>query len=511
LGSVAKDGCKLKDLISAFRRHSRSAFTAGLGVLLGAGALLWWTRPLRSDNFVFYLPAARDVLRIRTLGETSYLPLVGVLNLVGKVDALRESSNKLSLWYGDNTLEVRDNNRNVTLNKASLKLAEPVRFVNGQWLVPVDFLSVVLPRLVKEPIEYRAGDKRIFIGSAKPATFAVRLESLANGARLRVEFTSPLTFQTAARDGKWILYLGNRAIEPLEQKFEFDNPYVSDLRFDDQDGVPKLILTPKTSGLDLYPALEEGGKVLRADILKPAAPATGQVTGPAAAQSAEPGQAGGAEGPAALPQRPSLPVVVLDAGHGGSDSGAQGPDGVLEKDLVAQMVVRVRTSLLATQKYRVILTRMGDTDPDFDQRAIVADTAHAAVFISFHAGNLGFRSPRVAIYTFQPPGGGSTFDPLAPKPLLMPWNEAQMPHLSESQKLAQALEEQLSRLSEIQSGPIQPAPVRVLRSVDAPAIAIEVGSLAPNTDPAPLLDSQFQQKIAQAIVAALDAFERRAS
>jgi N-acetylmuramoyl-L-alanine amidase len=510
LGSVVKDGSELKSLISAFRRHSRTAFTAGLGILLGTGALLWWTRPLRSDNFVFYLPAARDVLPIRTFGGTSYLPLVRVLNLVGKVDALRESSNKLSLWYGDKTLEVRDNNRNVTLNKRALRLSQPVRFADGQWWVPADFLSVVLPRLVTEPIEYRAGDKRIFIGSAKPATFAVRLESLPNGARLRVEFTSPLTFQTAARDGKWILYLGGRAIEPLEQEFKFDNPYLSGLRFDDQDGVPKLILTPKTAGLDLYPALEDSGKVLRAEILKPTAPEAGQATSTAGAQPSAPVQAGGAENPAALPQRPSLPVVVLDAGHGGSDSGAQGPDGVLEKNLVAQIVVRVRTALLATQKYRVILTRTGDTDPDFDQRAIVADTAHAAVFISFHAGNLGFRSPRVAVYTFQPPGG-STFDPQATKPLLVLWNEAQMPHLADSQRLGQAVVSQLSRLSGIQSGPLQPAPVRVLRSVDAPAIAVEVGSLAPNTDPAPLLDAQFQQKVANAVVAALGAFEKGAS
>jgi N-acetylmuramoyl-L-alanine amidase len=510
LGSVAKDGSKLKNLISPFRRYSRKAFTAGLGVILGAGALLWWTRPLRSDNFVFYLPAARDVRPIRTFKGTSYLPLVGVLNLVGKVDALRESSNRLSLWYGENTLEVRDQNPKVTLNKRALTLSEPVRFVDGQWLVPADFLSVVLPRLVKEPIEYRAGDKRIFIGSTKPATFAVRLESLPNGARLRVEFTSPLTFQTAARDGKWILYLGDGAIEPLEQTFEFANPYVSGLRFDDQDGVPKLILTPKTPGLDLYPALENGGRVLRADILKPTAPETGQATGATAVNPAAPVQAGGAEAQAALPQRPSLPVVVLDAGHGGPDSGAQGPNGVLEKNLVAQIVVRVRTALLATQKYRVILTRTGDTDPDFDQRAIVADTAHAAVFISFHAGNLGFRSPRVSVYTFQPPGG-STFDPQAAKPLLLPWNEAQMPHLAASQRLGQALEDQLSRLSGVHSGPVQPAPVRVLRSVDAPAIAIEVGSLAPDTDPAPLLDAQFQQEVANAVVAALGAFERGAS
>ena len=510
MGPVAEDGSELKTLNKGLRKHSRSALTLILGGLLGAGTLLWWTRPLRSDNFVFYLPASHDVLPLRTFGETSYLPLVGILNLVGRVDALRESSNKLSLWYGDNKLEVRDNNRKINLNKTSIKLSAPVHFVDGQWLVPVDFLSVVLPRLVKESIEYRAGDNRIFIGGAKPATFSVRLEPLPNGARLRVEFTSPLTVQTAARDGKWILYLGGHAIEPLEQKFEFDSPYVSVLSFDDQDGVPKLILTPKTTGLDLYPTPEEGGKVLQADILKPAAPAAVQAAGAAGAPPEAPGQAGGAETEAAVPQHPSLPVVVLDAGHGGADSGAQGQNGVLEKNLVAQIAVRVRTALIATQKYRVLLTRTGDSDPDFDQRDVVADTAHAEVFISFHAGNLGFRSPRVAVYTYQPPGG-PTFDASAPRPLLIPWDQAQAPHLAESQRLAQALEEQLSHQNQIQSGPVQPAPVRVLRSVDAPAIAVEVGSLAPNTDPAPLLDNQFQQKIAHAIVAALGAFDRRPS
>lgn len=477
--------------------------------------MLWWTRPLRSDNFVFYLPTTHDVLPLRTFGATGYLPLLRILNLVGKVDALRESSDKLRVWYGNTLLEVRADNRKVTVNKASLKLARPVRLSDGQWLVPVEFLSLVLPRMTSEPIQYRAGDNRIFIGGSKPSTFTVRLDPIPNGARLRLEFTAPLTFQTAARDGKWILYLGDRAVEPLEQKFQFENPYVSGLQFDDQDGVPKLILTPKTPGLDLYPALEESGTVLRADVTKPAPSATE----PSPAARTTPGEAGPAatspqtaapEAQPALPSASSLPVVVLDAGHGGPDLGAPGENGVVEKNLVAQFVARARTELLATQKYRVILTRVGDTDPDFDQRAVVADTAHAAVFLSFHAGNLGFRTPRVAVYTYLPPGP-STFDANAPRPLLVPWNGAQMLHLDQSKRLAQDLQQQLSQAPEMTSGQVQQAPVRVLRSVDAPAVALEIGSLAPHLDTAPLLSPEFQQKVSRAVLTALESFTRRPS
>jgi N-acetylmuramoyl-L-alanine amidase len=512
--SFAENDEALKTLIIPLRRHSRSVATIALASLLGLAGLFWWTRPLRSDNFVFYLPTTHDVIPIRTIGDTSYLPVVRILNLVGRVDALRESSDRLRLWYGETMLEVRAGNRKVTVNKISLTLSEPVRLVDGQWLVPADFLSLVLPRIVKEPVVYRSGDKRIFIGSTKPSTFTVHLGQIPEGARLRVEFTAPLTFQTASRDGKWILYLGNRVIEPLEQKFQFDNPYVSSLQFDDQDGVPKLILTPKAAGLDLLPTLEEGGETLRADVVKPGSSAAERTAGaepaqsPAAAASASQGP--GSPGGPALPSVSGLPLVVLDAGHGGADTGAQGQDGVVEKDLVAQYVVRVRTALLTTQKYRVILTRVGNADPDFDQRAIVADTARAAVFLSFHAGNLGFRTPRVAIYTYQPPEP-STFEAGPSGLRLVPWHEAQMLHLDQSKRLAQALQGQLANAFGTLPVSLEAAPVRVLRSVDAPAVAIEVGSLSPHLDATPLLDPEFQQRVSDAIVRALDVFTRRPS
>ncbi len=482
-----------------------------MGLLLALIVTFSVNRPLRSDNFVFYLPASHDVIPIQPIGKANYLPLLRVLNLVGRVDALRESAKKLRVWFGNTLIEVEDNNRKIKVNKTTLTLTEPVRLADGQWLVPVDFLSVVLPRLIPEGVEYRPGSNRIFIGRAKPSTFSVHLSEIPAGARLQMEFTSPLTFQTAARNGKWVLFLGNLTVEPLEQNFKFDNPYVRELTFDDQDGVPKLILTPSAAGLDLYPVLEEGGKVLRADVVKPATP---EPTGPAQT-AAEPG-VGPAQGapptapgetPSEISASPGI-VVVLDAGHGGPNLGAQGQNDVLEKDLTAQMVVRVRAALLATRRYRVILTRVGDNDPDFDQRALVANTARATVFLSFHAGNLGPHTPRVAVYSYEPPDPAQ-FEAMTPRPLLVPWIDIQAYHLDESKRLAQAIRDQIGSTPDLPGNSPYMAPVRVLRSVDAPAAAIEVGSLAPTQDSNALLATDFQQKLSSAVLAALDTFTKK--
>ncbi len=502
----------LRTTIRIFSRHARSISTGTLGFVLAIAAFLFLTRPLRSDNFVFYLPASHDVIPLQPIGKTNYLPLLRVLNLVGRVDALRESTKKLRVWFGNTLMEVSDGNRKVTINKTSLSLPEPVRLVDGQWLVPVDFLGVVLPRLISEGVEYRAGSNRIFIGGTKPSTFTVHLSDVPGGARLQIEFTSPLTFQTAARNGKWILFLGNLPVEPLEQDFEFNNPYIHSLKFDDQDGVPKLILSPSAAGLDLYPVLEVGGKVLRADVLKPASPEQAAQASPAqgpgqGAQPTAPTSAPG-ETPSEISAAPGT-VIVLDAGHGGSNLGAQGQNDVMEKNLTAQIVVRVRAALLATGRYRVILTRVGDTDPDFDQRALVANTVRTTAFLSFHAGNLGLRTPRVAVYTYEPPDPAA-FQPAAPRPLLVPWAQIQAYHLDDSRRLAQALRDQIGGTPDLLTSSPDVAPVRMLRSVDAPAVAVEVGSLTPTQDSGALQATVFQQKLSNAVLAALDSFTRKA-
>jgi N-acetylmuramoyl-L-alanine amidase len=222
--------------------------------------------------------------------------------------------------------------------------------------------------------------------------------------------------------------------------------------------------------------------------------------------------------------------VALDAGHGGADTGGHSRDGVLEKDLVAQYVARVRLAVLATDKYRVVLTRTGDITVPSEQRALAANLSGAICFFSFHAGDLGAALPRITIFTFQPPTAAAPAAGGAPAPVVggapppvvggasapaaggalapdfVPWGQVQEARLGQSLQLAQALQQQLTLINGVEVDLPATAPVRSLRNVDAPAVAIELGRLAPDEDATALTDPAFQQQVAGAIVQALANF-----
>jgi N-acetylmuramoyl-L-alanine amidase len=203
--------------------------------------------------------------------------------------------------------------------------------------------------------------------------------------------------------------------------------------------------------------------------------------------------------------------VALDAGHGGADNGGHSHDGVLEKDLVSQYVARVRSALLATAKYRVVLTRTGDMSVGSEQRALVANISGAIYFLSFHAGNLGTASPRITIFTFQPPTTAAPAAPDATAPIFMPWGQAQEARLGQSRQLALALQQQFALMNGVEVDLPATAPVRTLRSVNAPAVAIELGSLAAGEDATALTNPSLQQQVAAAVVQALASIEKGAN
>jgi len=485
-------------------------------LIIGVTALFWPARELRSDNFVFYLPSGHHLLPLESVGGVKYLPLLQILNLVGKVGGIQEKKNSLKVWFGSAQIELRSNNTTVQINKASYDLAQPVNQSDGQWMVPVGFLTSVLPHLTHQTVEYQEGTNRIFVGDVRPASFTVRVDAIPNGARLTVQFTDKVAVRTASSNGKWVMFLGDHPMEPMEPSYRFENPFLSELHYDDQDGEPKLILSPTASGLNFYPVQAEDGKILLADVLKPS-PTSAQALppkpAPAPPPASTPPPTGGPtpqateESPAA-PAGPPLPVVALDAGHGGDDNGGHSREGVLEKDLVAQYVSRVRSALLATNKYRVVLSRTGDVNVNSEQRALAANVSGAIFFLSFHAGDLGTASPRIAIFTFQPSSTVAPGASEAPPPTFVPWAQVQEAHLGQSSQLALALQQQLAQMNGVEVDPPVPAPVRILRNVNAPAVAIELGRLAPDDDATALTNSAFQQQVAGAVVQALASFEK---
>ncbi|PFA23008.1 MULTISPECIES: N-acetylmuramoyl-L-alanine amidase [Bacillus cereus group] len=86
--------------------------------------------------------------------------------------------------------------------------------------------------------------------------------------------------------------------------------------------------------------------------------------------------------------------LVIDAGHGGYDSGAVG-NGLVEKNLTLQIAKRVRDILLATYTINIKMTRDSDVFISLSERANIANSFGADFFISFHinsGGGTGFES-----------------------------------------------------------------------------------------------------------------------
>jgi N-acetylmuramoyl-L-alanine amidase len=500
---------RVKFLGTHNNRKVRRSRWLTLGVTIGI-VLLVAPRVGRSDNFVFYFPKSHSVLSIRNYGNVEYLPFLRLLNLFGQVGSLKSKRKSLEVWFNSTHIRLRQDNPNVRLNNSRLKLGQPVRFIAGEWMVPVEFVTTILPTLINQTVEYQRGENRMFVGGIKPNSFTLHLSQLQEGAQITIQFSDPVNLRTAAQNGKWILYLGSSPIEPIESNFQFQNPYVSQVKFDDQDGQPKLIITPSAPGFDFYPKLGEGKKILLANIVKPGATMANQTPAlPAPSQQARPSQPAP---PAANPDQMmtpapvpnlSLPAVVLDAGHGGTDTGAQGKNGLLEKNLTMQLVAQVQRALQATGRYRVVLTRNGDVNVGFDQRAAEANIARPVAFVSFHAGDLGPATPRVMVYSYRPSS------PLAMAPgsdtnsLFVNWNKVQLRYMDQSNRLAHTLQQDLQRTTRVASTPPMEVPVRVLQSIAAPAVAIEVGSLTPSIDSSALTNQSFQQEIGTAVVEAV--------
>lgn len=485
------------------RRHILSRLVL-FGAVVAALVVLWPVRRLHSENFVFYLPNQRRLIPIWTAGGTPYLPVLPVLTLTGQLGMVLQKRNSVEVYVGGIPLKMRRDETKVQAGQFTITLQQPILRANGEWLAPTSFLSVVLPSLVGQQIVYRPGTYRAFLRGVRPISFAVRLQALPSRARLIITFTSPVSIQTAATNGQWIIYLGGAPIQPMEQDFFFQNPYLTKVRFDDQDGRPKLILTPSQTGLDFYPRVAQEGEVLTADVVSPNGPlGTGQHGTPPPVLPAHPVTAPGV--PATRVAPPALPAVVLDAGHGGADSGARSQDGMLEKNLTLQVAGFTNTALSATKRFRVVLTRPGDADSSFEQRTITANTAHPLAFLSFHAGELGDRTPVIVIYTYTP-SEPLAADPRSPSPLFIPWESAQTAEELKSEGLANALQKQFAQIPGLAGARVLRAPVRQLRSVDAPAVAIELGTLAPAEKAGELARSGFQEQVANAITAAIEQF-----
>ncbi|GAC1628655.1 MAG: hypothetical protein NVS9B13_26430 [Candidatus Acidiferrum sp.] len=200
--------------------------------------------------------------------------------------------------------------------------------------------------------------------------------------------------------------------------------------------------------------------------------------------------------PAAQASSAGLNVVVIDPAHGGTDAGARGTGGLSESTLVLEFAGQVRQALEA-QGFQVVMTRQGNENPSFDDRSSIANAQLGAVLVTLHVSSTGLEgTARVYVNGDLP---GSAVESRG----LISWDRAQAPYLDLSHRLGDGVAGFLAQRFKGSPSTAQTAAVRQLRTTAAPAIAVEISSVA--VDDRGVLD-RMAPGVADAIARGVAAF-----
>lgn len=238
-----------------------------------------------------------------------------------------------------------------------------------------------------------------------------------------------------------------------------------------------------------------------------------------------PEDAGTTEAPTQKDDKDGRFTVVIDAGHGGIDSGARGISGIEEKMITLAFALELRKKLEATGKYNVALTRETDIFLRLDERVRVARESEADLFISIHADSIRLPNFRGAtVYTLSERASDAEAAATAARENLSDEIAGFVAAESDDEvtdilidlirrethafsiRFARTLLGELSGSLELVSNPLRSAGFMVLRAPDVPSVLLELGYLSNAEDEKLMRDAAWRAEAADRIIKAIDIF-----
>ena len=395
----------------------------------------------------------------------------------------------------------------------------PVR-QGSTWLMPIEFVERALAPGSTPRIDVRRRSSLIVVGSLSVPAVTARAEPVANGTRI-VLVVSPAVQQTVVNEnGKLLIRFAADALDADLAGTTGSSQVVTATRVIPPATIELALGAPFAS----YRAAEqrEGNQLrLTIDVLaatptlapaEPTAPAAPGVVAPPAP----------IETPPLLPESTGIRTIVIDPGHGGTEQGARGPSGTLEKNVVLSIARQLKAAIEARLGIRVLLTRAGDETVALDARAAFANNNKADLFISIHA-NASVRSSVTGAEVFYVTLGeygstarGTISEPGALLPTLgggqravdlILWEMAQAQHLNESARVARTMEAEMRLRVPMSPRAIQQAPFRVLVGANMPAVLVETGFITNPTEEKRLSTAEYQSQLVNALLAAVVRFK----
>ncbi len=208
--------------------------------------------------------------------------------------------------------------------------------------------------------------------------------------------------------------------------------------------------------------------------------------------------------------------IVIDAGHGGHDTGTIGPTGLMEKDLCLDVALRL--GKIIEQRLPgadVVYTRSDDTFIPLEERTSIANQAKADLFISIHANSSRDHAARgIETYYLNLKGSAEAMEVAARENATaqegvhdlqdLVKQIARTEKIDESKELAEDVQDSLSKRAQksgktVKNRGVRKAPFVVLIGADMPSILTEISFLSNPADEQLLKKPEQRQKVAEGL------------
>jgi N-acetylmuramoyl-L-alanine amidase len=237
--------------------------------------------------------------------------------------------------------------------------------------------------------------------------------------------------------------------------------------------------------------------------------------------------------PKPLPQAPvrpdnAKPVVVIDPGHGGLDTGTKSASGVTEKEVVLAFSKVLKDKLSAGGRYEVHLTRADDTFLPLPERVAFAQKKGAGLFVSIHADYFPTEIDKArgaTVYTLSEQASDEEARALAAKEnfsdalagIALPSDSdevvanilielAQRETGNRSVIFARSVINELAGKGTLHTKKLRSAGFRVLKAPDVPSVLLELGFLSDPDDEKQLTSDAWRGRMADSVVEAIDTY-----
>ncbi len=413
---------------------------------------------------------------------------------------------------GNNRMRFFIESQYLTLNDSVRNLIYPAELRDGALFLPAETFVPIINQARTERFLWDSNRRRLYVQSGAFNITNLLVSKKANGLLIEIQLTEELDFEVTESEGNWINFnipngLVNRSLIESRRTareirdinaFQFDHSAQVSIRLRKKPHAYNAKYNPETGKIQL---------AIRNPNYKPKdkPPHAGQI------------------GP-----DNTVDLIVIDAGHGGADNGAIGRRYTKEKDISLKISLELAKLIRKDKLFRVILTRDKDVYVPLEERARIANEAHADLFISIHMNASVNKHARGSQVFFLAPAKTD-----ASRALAQAENASFLTHKNEieldsnddlaiivndmiqnsyeevSADLSTIVQSEFDRTLGIPSRGVDQAGFVVLNQVYMPSALIEVAFVSNSKEEQLLRSKSFRKKVAKSIYTALKRFKRK--